>query len=283
MAEQLRKHSRAGRSQTAFSAKTLRAAGLLSVAGVDSFLTARSGDARVSPPWAQPKSLAAAPLVVSKQALSRIMLPFACALLLGAAGAEAATFTVNTTNDTSDADLADGICADINGKCSLRAAIMQANYTNVIGTSNTIIVPAGVYKLTRPGDDDSAVIGDLDIAQTMTIQGAGSSPTIVDRNRAMTCDRRLQTLSSAQETTLSGMTIRNGSKVAGTFDSGGGLYWDGGGGHLHLSDLIVEGNASPYGGGIYLNYSSDRAVLVLDHVILRNHTVSAAAAGRARC
>src|SRR5437879_2416951 len=69
--EQLRRHSRAGRSQTAFSPKTLRAAGLLSVAGVDSFLTARCGDARNSPPWPQPKSLAAAPLVVSKQALSR--------------------------------------------------------------------------------------------------------------------------------------------------------------------------------------------------------------------
>src|SRR5216683_3563433 len=57
------------RSQTAFSAKTLRAAGLLPVAGVGSFLTARCGDARNSPPWPQPKSLAAAPLVVSKQAL----------------------------------------------------------------------------------------------------------------------------------------------------------------------------------------------------------------------
>src|SRR6267143_1040716 len=34
------------RSQTAFSPKTLRAAGLLSVAGVGSFLTARCGDAR---------------------------------------------------------------------------------------------------------------------------------------------------------------------------------------------------------------------------------------------
>src|SRR5260221_8481206 len=67
--EQLRKHSRAGGSQTAFSAKTLPAAGLLSVAGVGSFLTARCGDARNSPPWPQPKSLAAAPLVVSKQAL----------------------------------------------------------------------------------------------------------------------------------------------------------------------------------------------------------------------
>src|SRR6266446_5468370 len=58
------------RSQTAFSPKTLRAAGLLSVAGVGSFLTARCGDARNSPPWPQPKSLAAAPLVVSKQALT---------------------------------------------------------------------------------------------------------------------------------------------------------------------------------------------------------------------
>src|SRR5438445_3416413 len=57
------------RSQTAFSAKTLRAAGLLSVAGVGSVVTARCGDASTSPPWPQPKSLAAAPLVVSKQAL----------------------------------------------------------------------------------------------------------------------------------------------------------------------------------------------------------------------
>src|SRR5712691_4838821 len=59
------------RSQTAFSPKTLRAAGLLSVASVDSFLTAHCGDARNSPPWPPPKSLAAAPLVVSKQALGQ--------------------------------------------------------------------------------------------------------------------------------------------------------------------------------------------------------------------
>src|SRR5437899_4712801 len=46
--EQLRRHSRAGRSQTAFSPKTLRAAGLLSVAGVDSFLTSRYGTLRAA-------------------------------------------------------------------------------------------------------------------------------------------------------------------------------------------------------------------------------------------
>ena len=57
------------RSQTAFSAKTLRAAGLLPAAGVGSVLTAHFGDARTSPPWPQPKSLAAGPHAILKQAL----------------------------------------------------------------------------------------------------------------------------------------------------------------------------------------------------------------------
>src|SRR6266571_4195328 len=58
------------RSQTAFAAKTLRAARLLPVAGVGSFLTARCGDARNSPPWPRAKSLAAGLLLILKQALS---------------------------------------------------------------------------------------------------------------------------------------------------------------------------------------------------------------------
>ena len=57
------------RSQTAFCSTTLRAAGLLAVGGVGSVVTARFGDAPPSPPCPQPKSFAAAPLVVFKQAL----------------------------------------------------------------------------------------------------------------------------------------------------------------------------------------------------------------------
>jgi hypothetical protein len=57
------------RSQTAFSAKTLRAAGLLPAAGVGSAVTARSGDAPASPPWPQPKSLAAGPIGIFGHAL----------------------------------------------------------------------------------------------------------------------------------------------------------------------------------------------------------------------
>jgi hypothetical protein len=57
------------RSQAAFSAKTLRAAVLLAAACVGSALTARCGDAPASPPWPQPKSPAAAPSIILKQAL----------------------------------------------------------------------------------------------------------------------------------------------------------------------------------------------------------------------
>ena len=59
------------RSQPACGAKTLRAAGLLSVGFVGSVLTARCGDARTSPPRPQPKPLAAAPFPIFSQALMR--------------------------------------------------------------------------------------------------------------------------------------------------------------------------------------------------------------------
>ncbi len=59
------------RSQTAFLRETLRAADLLSVACVGSVVTARCGDTPTSPPCPQPKSLAAAPLIIFKPALKQ--------------------------------------------------------------------------------------------------------------------------------------------------------------------------------------------------------------------
>jgi len=59
------------RRQTGLAAKTLRAAGLLPVDFVGAALTARFGDARALPPRPQSKSLAAEPLSIFRQALSR--------------------------------------------------------------------------------------------------------------------------------------------------------------------------------------------------------------------
>src|SRR6266403_1135868 len=54
----------------------------------------------------------------------------------------ATTFTVNSIGDGADSDLADGVCNDGSGGCTLRAAIQQAN--NVFGDDTiTFSVPPG--------------------------------------------------------------------------------------------------------------------------------------------
>ena len=125
----------------------------------------------------------------------------------------------------------------------------------------------------------NAVLGDLDISDDLTIQGAGSGVTIMDGNGAVTGDRVFQILSSAKETSLSGLTIRNGRQLTLTFASGGGIYWTGGGGHLHLSNLSVEGNQAHYGGGIYLDYGSNGGDVTLDTVTVHANAATTAAGG----
>src|SRR5690349_21064499 len=74
----------------------------------------------------------------------------AVALLAGAApAARATTFTVNSTADTADAAVGNGVCADSQSRCTLRAAIQEANFTNAsdqiafgIGTGSQTIAPS---------------------------------------------------------------------------------------------------------------------------------------------
>ena len=89
------------------------------------------------------------------------------------------TFTVNTTSDTVDKNPGDGVCADINNKCSLRAAIMEAN---AFPGTDTIMVPNGTYTLTiaraaTPPEDASS--GTLDVTDSVNIIGSGQSTTII--------------------------------------------------------------------------------------------------------
>src|SRR5437762_9251227 len=90
-------------------------------------------------------------------------------------------FTVDTTADGVDADPTDCLCATTGGKCTLRAAIMQANQT----TGATIVVPArsnaNPYALTiPPSGADAADTGDLNIFRSLTIAGGGAAGTLVD-------------------------------------------------------------------------------------------------------
>ena len=92
-------------------------------------------------------------------------------------------FTVNTVADTVAVNFATG--QDANGNVSLRSAVMAADET--AGT-DTIMVPAGTYKLTRAGQASDGSSGDLHIfsttgdAMNLTITGAGAKAVAIDAN-----------------------------------------------------------------------------------------------------
>jgi CSLREA domain-containing protein len=159
------------------------------------------------------------------------------------------TFVVNSTADLPDGNVTDNLCLALNGKCTLRAAIMQANFS---AGKDTILLPAGTYKLTIPGVDDNDQVGDLDISDDLVIEGDGPDQTIVDGNGAVTGDRVFHILSTANQTALSGMTVRNGVTVFVNTSQdagfGGGIYQDGG--DLSLTDVVIEDNQASYGGGL---------------------------------
>lgn len=95
------------------------------------------------------------------------------ALVMGAQLVHAATFTANRSEDLPDANPGDGICQALptlpgDGQCTLRAAIMEAN---ALEGTHTIHLESGrTYTMSRQGVDDTAVLGDLDIHRTMTIE-----------------------------------------------------------------------------------------------------------------
>ena len=146
-------------------------------------------------------------------------------------------FFVNTTVDSVDANLNDGIPADVQGRVSLRAAVMQANARL---TSTVIVVPDGVYTLTIPGREEAiSQTGDLDINSSapITILGGGALMTRIDAQRL---DRVLDVIGTGP-VVLRGVTLQNGN--AGF---GGGIQNVG---TLTLDSVVVANNTANGGGG----------------------------------
>ena len=188
------------------------------------------------------------------------------------------TYLVNSPLDEPDADPASGSCSSTpSAKCTLRAAIMLSDYQ---AGPNTILLPAGDFVLTRPGYDTSALVGDLNIAHDLTLQGAGPGATIVDGNGAVTGDRVFQIQATVQTVALTGLTIRNGRSLSSTVGviGGGGLEMDGAG-QLTLTDVDFENNIGQNGGALYANFNAQGGSLTLDQVILRGNTAIAGGVG----
>ncbi|MCK4761100.1 MAG: CSLREA domain-containing protein [Candidatus Aminicenantes bacterium] len=130
-------------------------------------------------------------------------------MFLGGFYLQGVTFTVNTTGDTVDVSPGDGTAADSGGNCSLRTAIMEAN---ALAGTDTIIVPAGTYKLAISGaDEDNCASGDLDIRSDLTIHGAGKNATIIDGDEL----DRVFHIKGEWTVTITNLTVQNGKAPDG--------------------------------------------------------------------
>jgi CSLREA domain-containing protein len=180
------------------------------------------------------------------------------------------TIIVNSTADIPAANPTSGVCetAPGNSICTLRAAIQVANVSP--GADTIQLQPGTTYLLTRAGQDDTALNGDLDITGTLTILGAGPTSTRIDGNGGVTGDRVFQILYSLKPVTssvvISGVAMLNGMPTS----FGGGVY----NGHkLTLINSAVISNTSAglnaWGGGIF-----NDGVLTITHSTISSNTAT---------
>ncbi|MEX2238501.1 MAG: choice-of-anchor Q domain-containing protein [Dehalococcoidia bacterium] len=153
------------------------------------------------------------------------------------AGGPGLTFNVDSEADLIDIQPGNGHCVASNGKCTLRAAIME---TNKLTGDDLVNVPAGHYVLSLMGGGPDERHGDLDTTDDLTLSGAGARITVIDANQI---DRVIQ---SSADLMISGVTIENG-QVA---DEGGGIWALN---SLKVESSIVRNNTAllDIGGGIW--------------------------------
>lgn len=144
--------------------------------------------------------------------------------------AMAETYVVTRTED-----VVSGTCSPT--ACSLRDAILAANARP---GHDTITVPAGDFKLSLVGrDEEEGQTGDLDISDSMTIEGEGPELTIID---GLGEDRVFE-IQPNVAVSIKGLTITGGNTRGG----GGGIASNSG--STTLENVIVRDNVAEFSGG----------------------------------
>jgi CSLREA domain-containing protein len=175
------------------------------------------------------------------------------AAALAAPAGAATTFTVNTTADGA---------APCGATCTLRGAIRSANET---AGADTVVIPASaqpyVLDIAGAGEDANAT-GDLDVLESLTIQGAGTASVVIDASGLG--DGVIQGISQDATLDIAGVTVTGA--VAGT-----DYTVSGNGPHLTLTDSVLRGNGSDE--TVYAGSGNNRPTdLTLTRVLLRDNT-----------
>lgn len=196
------------------------------------------------------------------------MLPTLAVIFSLAPSAGAANVTVSTTADEvngTTTSIAALIGAPGGAGISLREAIIAANNTP---GADVITLPAGIYTLTRIGNDATCQNGDLDINDSLTITGAGSGSTIIqgaaDGNFTGSIGDKVIGINQdgthpSLSVSVSGITIRYGRNTIATTDplfaytgAGVDVFLTGAGNNINFANCVISNNqnVNAYGGGV---------------------------------
>ncbi len=149
-------------------------------------------------------------------------------------------FVVNSANDSVDASPGDGVCADADGKCTLRAAIQETN----AGTLENVVS----FDLPQPAIIN-LTLGELHVTRLISIVGPGSKKLTVQRSTAPgTPNFRVFRLTTNQDwrSYFRGFKIQNGNA-----STGGAVYLEGATTVLFMTDMTVSNNTATRGGAIF--------------------------------
>jgi CSLREA domain-containing protein len=172
------------------------------------------------------------------------------ALYLMPLAAHAATINVDTFADIVNS----GISGDTDGACSLREAVISANNDTAVDTctagggDDTIELMAGEYVLSIAGTgEDASATGDLDILNSVTIEGFGQAIVNAD-----SIDRVFHIMNSPStpdpSVAFKQLTVTGGSVAA----FGGGIYAEGYA-LLTIDGSIINASEANHGGGLFFS------------------------------
>jgi hypothetical protein len=145
--------------------------------------------------------------------------------------------TVNDSGDSNDARPGDGLCLDAAGKCTIRAAIEEAN-----SAPNQDVI---VFDLLELSIIDLS-LGELSINSNLYIIGPGARKLFIQRSHVAGADFRVFRVgqNAGIGINLRGFSISNGKATIG-----GGLLIESGSA-VSLTDLAINGHSAGTGGAI---------------------------------
>lgn len=194
-----------------------------------------------------------------RKIVTRSLPVMALGCALSAAAIAAPTFRVDVTYDAHDANPGDGVCASNTGKCSLRAAVQEANALSSGGEPIQIQLKLA-QQYTLQSSSGSANSAQLDVSGKMRITGGYDSNWRYQKTNSIiklddNIDSRVIHVQPGADLTLNNITVTGGNVIqydGGGSQPGAGIYVRSDA-YLAGYRLNVTGNRAMNnnGGGIY--------------------------------